>query len=477
MSRFPELILTAALLVVFMPAMLLIALAIRLDSRGPIFFRQQRIGKDGIPFSLLKFRKMREDLPKQGPMLSGRFDPRFTRIGRFLERTKLDEIPQLFNVLRGEMSLVGPRPEVPKFTQYYPEKWAVVLSVKPGAVGLNQVIHRNESELFPPDCSDIEVYYIQSILPAKLDLDIEYTHRRSLWFDLWILIRCVWATVLGTMTQRSFDSLRTYLAILSLDTLLSLASYYLAYGVRFSGQIGPLDRDILIRMLLPVCVIRALCFGLYRIPRHLPGYFSIDEVGVVLRSIVVGSLGILGFAFVANLRAHSRAILIVDTAFLAMMLLGYRWAWAWLRRRRHSTVGSSRVVIVGVNDETVWIIETLRRLGRKVCEIVGVVDTDATRRGHRIAGVEIIGLTGELDLLFNVHSIDAALVIRSAVPRPARKRIEQICREHNIQHVPLPGLLGTIEAAVAKPNVQESTSQSSSSNQPDREQSSDNLSG
>ena len=100
-------------------------------------------------------------------MLTGRFDPRLTTVGRFLERTKLDELPQFFNVLKGDMSVVGPRPEVPRFTQYYAERWEIVLNVTPGLVGLNQVYLRNESELFPPDCQDVEQYYIDSILQTN----------------------------------------------------------------------------------------------------------------------------------------------------------------------------------------------------------------------------------------------------------------------------------------------------------------------
>ncbi|HQQ00365.1 MAG TPA: sugar transferase [bacterium] len=455
MPRIVDLALSVFMLIVCAPLIAMIALAIRLESRGPVFYRQERIGKDGRPFQLFKFRKMPEGLPRRGPMLTGRFDPRLTHVGRFLERTKLDELPQLLNVLRGDMTLVGPRPEVRKFVSYYPEKWATVLSVRPGVMGLNQVYHRNESELFPTDCPDIEEYYIHHILPDKLDIDIRYVERRCFWFDLWILLRAAWVTVFGTVTWRSLESYRSYFVILILDTCLGVASYIMAHSVRFSGQVPLQDREILHQMIVAVPLIRALAFAIYEMPRHVPGYFSIHEVGVVLRSVLVGSLGILGYAFLANLRAHSRAIFFIDSAFLAMLLLGYRWGWAWWKHRSGNLEGNPKVVIAGVNHETVRIIQTLQRMRQKLVEVIGVVDTDPTRRGHHIAGVEIIGLAGEMDLLLGVHHIDAVLMVRSALSDKIAERIERICGDHDVKVCIVPELIRTIEAIAAKPKAHE----------------------
>ena len=428
--------------------MLFIALVIRLESPGPTFFRQKRIGKNGKPFYLLKFRKMMQNMSKQGPMLTGRFDPRLTQVGRFLERTKLDELPQLFNVLRGDMSVVGPRPEVPKFTQYYEERWEIVLTVKPGLIGLNQVYLRNESELFPPDCEDVEQYYIDSILPDKLEVDIEYIRRRNVLFDLRILLQSIWVTIFGTVTWRSFESMGSYISILAIDTGLAGLSYVLSNFVRFGGEIPPENKVILVQMLVPVYLIRGATFMLYGTPRQIPGYFSFHEVGIVLRSLFIGSLLILGFAFLTNLRTHSRAIFMIDTAFLAVLLLGYRWLWTWLKQTSQGTPGKPRIVLVGVNDETVWAIETFNRLKDKVCDIVGVVDTDSKRRGHRIAGVEIIGLAGEMDLLLNVYDLDAVLIVRSALSPRLQTHIEHICTKYQVSCMMLPELLRTIETAV-----------------------------
>ncbi|MCI0634449.1 MAG: sugar transferase [Actinobacteria bacterium] len=190
-------------LLVAAPLFLLIALAIRLDSPGPVFFRQQRVGRKRRLFSMWKFRKMPHDLREQGPMLTARNDGRLTRVGHWLERSKLDELPQLWNVLASEMSLVGPRPEVPKFVdRATPELWDLVLSMKPGIFGPNQIRYRNEADLYPALCADVEAYYQRHILPGKLEVDARYAQEASLLGDAWLLLRGVLVTAFAAGGER-----------------------------------------------------------------------------------------------------------------------------------------------------------------------------------------------------------------------------------------------------------------------------------
>ncbi len=190
-KRIFDLVIAGTALVVLAPVFLLIAVLIKLDSRGPVFFGQVRVGRDRRLFRMWKFRKMYHDMPEQGPNLTSRHDSRLTGIGRILERTKLDELPQFFNVLLGEMSLIGPRPELPMFVEHYPERWDRVLSVKPGIFGPCQLRFRNESELYPPECKDLENYYIRHILPDKLAIDADYAAHCSLTSDLLMLVRAL----------------------------------------------------------------------------------------------------------------------------------------------------------------------------------------------------------------------------------------------------------------------------------------------
>ena len=176
-------------LLLLSPLMLAIALAIKLDSRGPVFFRQQRVGRHGVPFDIHKFRSMAADAPQRGPALTVGDDPRITRIGRWLRRTRLDELPQLLDVLAGRMSLVGPRPEVPQYVAHYPAALRErALSVRPGITDPSSLLYLDEADLLAR-AADPEREYIEVILPRKLQCAADYAAQANLRSDLGVLLR------------------------------------------------------------------------------------------------------------------------------------------------------------------------------------------------------------------------------------------------------------------------------------------------
>ncbi len=177
-------------LVVLAPLWVVIAIAIKAESRGPIFFRGARVGRDGKLFMIYKFRTMVADASARGTRITTRDDPRVTRVGKFLRRAKLDELPQLLNVWRGEMSLVGPRPEDPRYVALYSLPQRAVLRVTPGITGAASVVFRNEQELLAG--SDWEQVYIHRIMPRKLELELAYLQRRNFWTDLFLLGQTLW---------------------------------------------------------------------------------------------------------------------------------------------------------------------------------------------------------------------------------------------------------------------------------------------
>jgi lipopolysaccharide/colanic/teichoic acid biosynthesis glycosyltransferase len=175
---------SAFLLLVLAPLVLALAVAIKLDSPGEVFYRCRRVGKDGREFGMLKFRKMRRDAA--GVKLTAAHDARFTAIGRFLASSKLDEVPQLWNVLRGTMSLVGPRPEDPGFVAEQRVAYRTILTVRPGVTGLTQLAFARESEILDPQ--DRVGHYITKLLPQKAKLDCLYVARRSTAMDFRIFL-------------------------------------------------------------------------------------------------------------------------------------------------------------------------------------------------------------------------------------------------------------------------------------------------
>lgn len=178
-------------LLVCAPVLALIALAIKLDSPGPVFFRQVRVGRNGRPFRIHKFRSMHIAVEGQREITVNN-DPRVTRSGKLLRKWKLDELPQLIDVLRGAMSLVGPRPEVPRYVELYPSDMrSLILSVRPGITDLASIQFRDENTLLD-QAGDPEAVYIHQILPEKLRLQAAYVRERSFFYDL----RILWQTVI-----------------------------------------------------------------------------------------------------------------------------------------------------------------------------------------------------------------------------------------------------------------------------------------
>ena len=183
-------------LLLLSPVILCIAVWVKCDSKGPIFYRQVRVGKDGREFKLLKFRSMRMGADRAGLLTLGDRDPRVTRLGFWLRKTKLDELPQLFNVLVGDMSLVGPRPEVPKYVALYTPEQREILSVRPGITDAASVEMRDEAELMAQQ-ADPEGYYVNVQIPLKIKLTKEYIAQQSFLSDLKLIVRTI-----GVMFKR-----------------------------------------------------------------------------------------------------------------------------------------------------------------------------------------------------------------------------------------------------------------------------------
>ncbi len=184
MKRAFDVSVSATALLILSPVLLGAAVATRLSSPGPVLFRHERLGRDREPFELLKFRTMRAG--SEGPQVTSGSDPRITAVGAVLRRTKIDELPQLVNVVRGEMSLVGPRPEVATFVDRYPAEYDELLTVRPGITDPASVSFRHEAELLAEQ-DDPEDYYINVVMPQKLELSLRYVRSAGLATDLAVL--------------------------------------------------------------------------------------------------------------------------------------------------------------------------------------------------------------------------------------------------------------------------------------------------
>ena len=186
MKRLFDILFSLFILLFFLPFGIVLSVLIIIESKGGVFYKQERIGKNGIPFYLLKFRSMRTNADKLGKLTVGMRDPRITKIGYFIRKFKLDEFPQFINVLKGEMSIVGPRPDVKEFVDLYTAEQRTILLVKPGITDYASLEYFEESDLLAKS-SDPEKTYIEEIMPAKIRLNQKYIANPTLFVDLKIV--------------------------------------------------------------------------------------------------------------------------------------------------------------------------------------------------------------------------------------------------------------------------------------------------
>ena len=195
-KRAMDVVVSGGALLVLWPALLLVALAIKIDDPGPVFYRQVRVGKDGKTFRIFKFRTMIVDADKKGLQITVGRDQRITRVGAFLRKTKLDELAQLINVFLGDMSFVGPRPEVPKYVDLYTPYQRQVLLVRPGITDYASIAYRNENDMLA-GAEDPERMYIDVIMPDKIELNMKYLREISPIADIRLILSTIAAVVKG----------------------------------------------------------------------------------------------------------------------------------------------------------------------------------------------------------------------------------------------------------------------------------------
>jgi lipopolysaccharide/colanic/teichoic acid biosynthesis glycosyltransferase len=194
MKRGFDIVASFTTLLLMIPLLALVSTIIKLDSEGPVFFKQERMGRGFRPFRIYKFRTMKQTPVGHGSQVTVGDDPRITRVGRFLRQAKLDEIPQLINILRGEMSFVGPRPEVPRYVQLFQAEYQEILTVRPGLTDLASLKYRDEAALLAK-AEDPEEEYTKRVLPDKIRLSKDYIKRSSFVYDMGLIVKTILAVL------------------------------------------------------------------------------------------------------------------------------------------------------------------------------------------------------------------------------------------------------------------------------------------
>lgn len=429
-KRFLDILFSSVLILLSSPLLFLIALLVRLDSAGPIIFRQKRIGQGGKPFTFYKFRTMIEDAESLGPVITAKNDARITQIGRLLRWLKLDELPQFFNVLKGDMSLVGPRPEVPKIVDLYTTEQRQVLAVKPGIIGTSQITNRNEEEKLI-EGEGVEDFYVEKLLPEKIKTDLHYIRNKDPFKDLRILLGGTFTLIFSSMKLPYILESRRRILFLLFDLAISGFSFWFAYVLRFDGP--PTGGDLqTVKTLLPlVFILRAPCFIYFGLYQTLWQYLGIQELFSIIKAVTAGSFLIPLIPFLFQSDFPPRTVLIVDWLFLIISLGGSRVIFKLTAERlRKPLLGKKKnVLIIGAEDTGEFLVREFIKNQAMGYRPAAFLDDDEQKLGIRIHGVKVMGKIAQLAQVVKVRKIDEVIIALSKASGDEIRQIIQICNE------------------------------------------------
>lgn len=449
------------------PLFFVIALLIKMDSRGPVVFKQFRIGRGFHQFCLYKFRTMVQDASCKGGAITIGEDPRVTRIGGFLRRFKLDELPQLLNVLKGDMSLVGPRPEVPYYVEKFREDYQDVLMVRPGLTDLASLKYIDEQAVLGKAATP-EDEYTNKILPEKIRLAKLYIEHASFVFDLAVIAQTLLQllgvrSVILKVTDRDthdevaflegtvvFQLLSKYRRpiIITIDLVLIALANYFAFWLRFDGLIPSDTNDLFLKTLPWLIVIRGIAFMVFRLNEGLWRYISIWDLKKIVGGVLAGTMAFyclvtwgLGFT------GYPRSIYIIDSILLIGFLCGIRLA-VRLFRERKVLRKTKRVLIIGAGDAGENIVREMQTHSTSSYTPIGFVDDDVAKLGKRIHGIKVLSTRQDLSRILHAHNPEEVLVALPGTNSAILREITAVLAPFNVRIKTLPNLGDILDGKV-----------------------------
>jgi len=376
LKRIFDIVLSLIGLILLCPFFLATAIFMKLDSKGPVFFRQIRIGKNGRPFPMLKFRTMMEAKHWTGPPLSPKNDPRVTDLGAILRRFKINELPQLIK--------------------------------------------------------DPKQYYLNHILHEKLKIDLEYVDSRSFLKDVGYLVRGALITITGAVARRHFFENAQQIALFFCDTFICAFSYFLAYFLRMEGELPPVEKTILLHTLPYVIIARMFTFTSFGLYGTLIRYMSFDEVIKLVKAVTFSSVLIIVLTFLIGERAHPRSVFAIDWFVLICLLGGYRLTVKSLKGNLNPNNNGPQknILIYGAEGMGDLALRYLRMEGEG--NVVAFIDDDPRKKRKRFQGVKVLGSRYDIESLVRLYHIDQVLIARRDMPSGDLEHIKSLCEKANV---------------------------------------------
>jgi FlaA1/EpsC-like NDP-sugar epimerase/lipopolysaccharide/colanic/teichoic acid biosynthesis glycosyltransferase len=428
-----------AVLLVTWPLFLVIALAIKLDSSGPAVYAQVRVGRGGRRFWLYKFRSMCVGADK-GAAITGPRDSRITRVGRFLRPVRIDEWPQLFNVLKGDMSLVGPRPETPAVADTYTAEQREILNVRPGITGPTQLAWLDEQDMLPRGVNP-DQHYVTYLLPLKLESDLRYVRSRTEARDLGYLIQTPFRLA-QLLLSRPGSGRGRKLARLLVDLGAVMVGTGLAFLARYDGNLPAGEARTLFLGLPFVAAAYGAAFVSLRTYRAIWRYSGVEDFWLLLRACLLG-----GCATAAAMRLlawpYPRTVLILAPVLAFLFMGGGRLICRTAVTAFPASAKTSkrrRVIIVGAGRTGEAIAREILSRPHLGYSLMGFVDDDPRLLGSQLHNLAVLGTTAELPELAQRLQLDEAIIAISQLSLTGARNIGDACTRAGIEFKTLPSM-------------------------------------
>jgi len=395
---FPVMVVIAILLKIFglivaFPVMVVIAVLLKIDSSGDTFFSQKRLGKNGEIFKIHKFGVTTQN------------DVRMTSFGAFLERTKLDELPQLWNILKGEMSFVGPRPESLRYEGLFAGEYEKLLDYTPGIFGPNQVAFRNESAMYPVD-EDPEEFYKRELFPQKAKNDLAYFKEATILSDIKWMFKSTLGTLLGVFNWQRVK--KRYGLILAFDFILFQIAWCIAHVFRFDGfNLSKSNSEVFLTgcWLIPLVIFPIMLIG--GVYRHPFRYFSVKDVFRL--STVTFSACILAifiqFGFFQRNFSIGIGLLTVLLFLVLLLIPRVIRREKWLKEHPETSVLDRKILIVGVNKKSTALLSFFEKSYSNI-KVVGYLDEDQDLRGRYVLGSKVLGSWRDVSSVYDRYKFE-----------------------------------------------------------------------
>jgi lipopolysaccharide/colanic/teichoic acid biosynthesis glycosyltransferase len=460
-KRLFDIAISASALLLLAPLFAVIAVAILIDGGGPIFYRGKRVGKGGREFGMYKFRTMNDDKILSGPRVTAADDPRITRLGKFLRTTKINEFPQLINVIKGDMSLVGPRPEDPEFVRCYSPEEAEVLSVRPGITSPASIIYYDEERLL--SFAKAADGYVNEILPRKLRMDLLYVRHHSFLLDMDVLFQTVlyflpqMRTVVPEIEEVLFGPVhrltKKYLPWFVIDYIVGLICILIAgiiWRVRTAFDIGPFHFLLAAAFFACDFSLTNWITGLYRTSWKRASNTQVLDVAFSA-TLATGMLGLENrYLFQHQIFPSGMILLGCFFSLVGFILVRY-----WpsmiidLRRRLPFENGDlsyrENILIIGAGEMGGFVVRLLERDSRASnFQIAGFVDDDPVKGRTRIRGLNVLGSTRRIPQIAKDFNIAAAVFAINNIDPKHEREVLDMCRKSGIRVARIPDIAASL---------------------------------